>query len=82
MTRSLAISQRQTQSLLRAAEAERAIIEVQMGATVIRLIPKCHALPSVQPNFSSEPVDEAPSPESFKTLEEYLAWSEGHACEN
>lgn len=43
MGRALAISQRQAQSLLRAAEAERAIVEIKVGATVIRLIPACHA---------------------------------------
>lgn len=43
MSRALAISQRQAQTLLRAAEAERAIIEVKVGDTVFRLIPECHA---------------------------------------
>lgn len=43
MTRSLAISQRQAQTLIRAAEAEKAIVEVQVGNTTYRLIPKCHA---------------------------------------
>lgn len=40
MTRALAISQRQTQILIRAAEAEDAVIEVKLGKTIIRLIPK------------------------------------------
>lgn len=43
MTRSLAISQRQARTLIRAAEAEKAIVEVQVGNTTYRLIPKCHA---------------------------------------
>ena len=43
MSRALAITQRQAQTLLRAAEAERAIVEVKVGETVIRLIPECHA---------------------------------------
>lgn len=43
MTRSLAITQHQAQVLIRAAEAERAIVEVKVGDTVFRLIPECHA---------------------------------------
>jgi hypothetical protein len=43
MTRSLAISQRQAQSLIRAAEAEHAIVEVKVGDTIFRLIPKSRA---------------------------------------
>lgn len=43
MTRSLAISKRQAQTLLRAAEAERAIVEVKVGDVVYRLIPAVHA---------------------------------------
>ncbi len=43
MTKPLAISQRQTQTLLRAAEAEKAIVEVKVGDTVFRLIPACLA---------------------------------------
>lgn len=39
MTRALPITQRQAQVLLRAAEAEKAIVEVKVGATVFRLIP-------------------------------------------
>lgn len=39
MTRALAISKRQAQTLLRAAEAERGIVEVKIGAAVFRLIP-------------------------------------------
>ena len=40
MGRALAISQRQAQTLLRAAEAERGIVEVKVGETVFRLIPQ------------------------------------------
>lgn len=43
MSRALAISKRQAQTLLRAAEAERGIVEVKIGDTVFRLIPECHA---------------------------------------
>jgi len=39
MTKPLAISQRQAQTLLRAAEAEKAIVEVKVGETTFRLIP-------------------------------------------
>lgn len=39
MSRALAISKRQAQTLLRAAEAERGIVEVKIGDTVFRLIP-------------------------------------------
>ena len=45
VTRALAITQRQAQTLLRAAEAERGIVEVEIGATVFRLIPECRAEP-------------------------------------
>lgn len=45
MTRALALSQRQAQTLLRAAEAERGIVEVKIGDTVIRLIPESLAQP-------------------------------------
>jgi hypothetical protein len=40
VTKPLAISQRQVQSLIRAAAAERAIVEVKIGDTVVRLIPE------------------------------------------
>lgn len=40
MSRVLPLSQRQATALLRAAEAEKGIIEVKIGQTVIRLIPK------------------------------------------
>jgi len=43
MTRALAISQRQAQTLLRAAEAERGIVEVKIGDVTYRLIPAVHA---------------------------------------
>lgn len=39
MTRALPVTQRQAQALLRAAEAEKAIVEVKVGETVFRLIP-------------------------------------------
>lgn len=43
MSRALPITQRQAQVLLRAAEAEKGIVEVKVGETVIRLIPACRA---------------------------------------
>jgi hypothetical protein len=39
MSRALPVTQRQAKALLRAAEAERAIVEVKVGETVFRLIP-------------------------------------------
>ena len=39
MTRALPITKREAQTLLRAAEAEKGIIEVKFGNKVIRLIP-------------------------------------------
>ena len=41
MSRALAVTQRQAQALLRAAEAERGIVEVKLGEAVFRLIPEC-----------------------------------------
>lgn len=72
MTRALAISQRQAQTLLRAAEAEKAIVEVKVGDTVFRLIPASLAQ-------AEKPVDGSPSHDAFDTIEEYEAWrqSEG-----
>ncbi len=43
MSRQLPVTQRQAQALLRAAEAENAIIEVKIGEVVYRLIPASHA---------------------------------------
>jgi DNA-binding transcriptional regulator LsrR (DeoR family) len=43
MTRALALSQREAQKLLRAAAAERGIVEVKIGDRVFRLIPECYA---------------------------------------
>jgi hypothetical protein len=56
VTRHLAITQRQARTLLRAAEAERGIVEVKIGETVIRLIPECHAQPE-QPVDKEEEID-------------------------
>lgn len=50
MTRALPITQRQAQALLRAAEAEGAVVEVKIGETVIRLLPANH-------QQEKEPVD-------------------------
>jgi hypothetical protein len=43
MSRQLPVTQRQAQALLRAAEAENAIIEVKIGEVLYRLIPASHA---------------------------------------
>lgn len=51
MSRQLALSQRQARTLLRAAEAERGIVEVKIGETVFRLIPESLAQ-------QAKPVDE------------------------
>lgn len=42
MTRPLAITEKQARTLIRAAEKEKAVIEVKVGDTVIRLIPAVH----------------------------------------
>lgn len=70
MSRALAISQRQVQSLIRAADAEKAIVEVKVGNAVYRLIPKSLA------GEVSPALDESPSPSAFKNLDEYRAWRE------
>jgi hypothetical protein len=67
MTRALALSQRQAQTLLRAADAERGIVEVKIGNTVFRLIPECLAQ-------ESSKVDRPITADSFDTLDDYLAW--------
>lgn len=50
MSRALPITQRQAQALLRAAEAEGAVVEVKIGEAVIRLLPANH-------QQEKEPVD-------------------------
>jgi hypothetical protein len=40
MSKALALTERQARTLLRAADKERAVIEVKMGDTVVRLIPE------------------------------------------
>jgi hypothetical protein len=67
MSRALALSQRQAQTLLRAAEAEHGIVEVKIGSTVFRLIPASLAR-------APKPVDDDVSPDAFDTLDQYLAW--------
>lgn len=68
MSRVLAVSQRQAQTLMRAAEAEEAIVEVLFGNTTIRLIPKCHA------SVGKPTLDEIPSNDAFSTLDDYRVW--------
>lgn len=43
MSRALPVTQRQAKALLRAAESEKAIVEVKVGDAVFRLIPACLA---------------------------------------
>lgn len=44
MTKRLAISQRLARTLLQAAQAEKGIVEVQIGETVYRFIPECYSV--------------------------------------
>lgn len=71
MSRALPITQRQAQTLLRAAEAEKGIVEVKIGSTVIRLIPASLAQ-------SESRIDDPTQPEDFQSLEQYRAWRERH----
>ncbi len=43
MTRALFLSRRQAEALLRAAAAERGIVEVKVGGATFRLIPAVHS---------------------------------------
>ncbi|CAM5421073.1 hypothetical protein ATER59S_02397 [Aquamicrobium terrae] len=54
MTRALPVTQRQAQALLRAAEAEKAIVEVKVGEAVYRLIPASLAQPNGQVDEAEE----------------------------
>lgn len=67
MTKALSVSQRQAQALLRAADAEHAIIEVKLGDAVLRLIPASLAQ-------DRKTVDQPVNPENFESLDDYLAW--------
>lgn len=67
MTKTLAISKRQTQVLLRAAEAENAVVELQIGGALIRLIPSCRVQEFV-------PIDEKPEPAAFTSMDDYTSW--------
>lgn len=68
-SRHLAISQRQAQTLLRAAERENAIVEVETGSSIYRLIPKCLVKDSQQGGRTR-------SSETFASMDEYRAWKE------
>ena len=68
MTRSLAISKRQAQTLLRAAEKEKAIVEVTVGKLIFRLIPKCLV--------DAPLVDGTSTLQNFGSLDEYRKWRE------
>lgn len=43
MTRALALTEKQARTLIRAADKERAVVEVKVGDVVFRLIPEVHA---------------------------------------
>ncbi len=67
MTRALALTEKQARTLIRAAEKEKAVIEVKVGDTVIRLIPAVHAQ-------IDRPIDEVKTADDFQTLSEWKAW--------
>lgn len=67
MTRALPLTERQARTLLRAADKERGIVEVKIGDTVVRLIPESRAQ-------QDRTIDETPTPETFESLDDYLAW--------
>ena len=71
MSRALPITQRQAQTLLRAAEAEKGIVEVKIDGVFLRLIPACHAQEKAK-------LDDPTQPEDFQTLDQYRAWRERH----
>ena len=56
MSRNLAVTQRQARTLLRAAEAERAVVEVQVGTVIYRLIPACLAPALLKPLDAEEEI--------------------------
>jgi hypothetical protein len=68
MSRALAVTKRQAQTLLRAAEAEKGIVEVKVGDAVFRLIPASLA--------QGKP--EVDDPDQFDTFEQYAAWRDRH----
>ena len=68
-SRQLAISQRQARTLLRAAEQEKGIVEVETGDLVYRLIPKSLADGRAQGNRIH-------TSQKFASLDEYRAWKE------
>ncbi|MDR7221694.1 hypothetical protein [Aminobacter aminovorans] len=55
MTRKLAISQKQAEALLRAAQKHRGIIEVETLMGTVRLIPECHVGNRVLAETPSDP---------------------------
>ncbi|HRI99361.1 MAG TPA: hypothetical protein PKV67_01185 [Hyphomonas sp.] len=76
MTRALPLTERQARTLLRAADKERGIVEVKIGDTFVRLIPESRSQ-------QERPIDEERNPETFETLDDYLAWRDRkHAREN
>lgn len=67
MTRALALTEKQTRTLIRAAEKERATLAVNIGGAVIHVIP--HNSP--QP---SGPIDQMKTLDDFQSLSEWKAW--------
>jgi hypothetical protein len=55
MTRRLAINKKQAITLLRAAQAQRGIIEVDADIGTVRFIPECHALATLGARQSNSP---------------------------
>lgn len=70
MTRALALSKRQVKALIEGAKETGYAPVVQIGKVFIRLIPEEHAIPP-QDGMA---IDETADPESFDTLDQYLAW--------
>lgn len=67
MTRALALTEKQARTLIRAAEKEKAVVEVKVGNTIIRLIPAVHAQ-------AERGIDEVKTADDFQTLSEWKAW--------
>lgn len=70
MTRALDLTQRQVRALCEGAKKAGYAPIVQIGNTLVRLVPEEHAIPE-QPDSR---IDRLTEPENFDTLEEYLAW--------
>jgi hypothetical protein len=70
MSKPLDLKQKQITALCKGAKAAGYAPFVQIGNTWVMLVPEERAiLPQ-----GVKPIDAAPNPEAFDTLEEYLAW--------